>query len=708
MAHLPRASIYPGGGAASSSTMRQSMAPGVAACGPGALQGGSGGPQGSSIAEQMSQIDQAITLTLQEIDENFARSHQIITGRILPAVKHYGESSYRISHATRFWRFFFETAAQVQLDINDSSSAYGESSASYDRSRLEQDDLSPLPHGKARGHNHQGEGGDESNASFPGDASLLANDSLYQSMRNTRVSSAPQQKQGSTGEEPRWADLESPYERALRLDIGHEMQTQGHVGRAARDAISHNQGQSAGYGALARDVAELRVDEKDGDDSSWDIATPPKITSAAAAGGVPNAVKASSGNLRNAVLRNAISGTPPVAIRGSARNPFAHSDAVNTPGKAPTLGDGARWNGIADLRKTPLNTNKAQQPDSSLNSFARALHHSPPVTMQFSIPRSKYLRTPAKEAARMVVDDLLRTAGGSRIAPPSSASVATRECDSPRTRFLQRQQASATRGGTGSSHEAPSAAGRRTAPGTGAAVVRSAVIGTPLKTNRRSARGSMPTPPTITRQEQGLPRIGERVGESRHATPASAAGAGGSSSKASSAMLMDEDEGGADPPQLGSYTGYAGRDDDDDDSDSDDDDSDSDSDDDGFAPPIAAPASLSGNRGGASAAPGNDPPSSVLSSSFSALAVQQSLKDDTLFGSKMGPNPFARAGSASLSGAGPTSGSGPGGAPVSGAGSKFQPLGNLEDMGTVYEGRPLFDQDKTNTWSAESPSKGGR
>ena len=38
----------------------------------------------------------------------------------------------------------------------------------------------------------------------------------------------------------------------------------------------------------------------------------------------------------------------------------------------------------------------------------------------------------------------------------------------------------------------------------------------------------------------------------------------------------------------------------------------------------------------------------------------------------------------------------------------FQPLGNIEDMGTVYQGHPLGDQDKTNTWSAESPSKNGR
>ncbi|QSL65505.1 hypothetical protein MERGE_002818 [Pneumocystis wakefieldiae] len=36
---------------------------------------------------------------------------------------------------------------------------------------------------------------------------------------------------------------------------------------------------------------------------------------------------------------------------------------------------------------------------------------SPPVTMQFSLPPSKLLKTPAREAARYVVDDILQTVG---------------------------------------------------------------------------------------------------------------------------------------------------------------------------------------------------------------------------------------------------------------------------------------------------------
>lgn len=53
-------------------------------------------PSGEAIpvSEQLMQVDQAITLTLQEIDANFASCHQIITGRILPSIRRYGVASH--------------------------------------------------------------------------------------------------------------------------------------------------------------------------------------------------------------------------------------------------------------------------------------------------------------------------------------------------------------------------------------------------------------------------------------------------------------------------------------------------------------------------------------------------------------------------------------------------------------------------------------
>lgn len=41
-----------------------------------------------------------------------------------------------------------------------------------------------------------------------------------------------------------------------------------------------------------------------------------------------------------------------------------------------------------------------------------ALDFSPPKTMQFHVPQSRLLQTPAREASKRIVEDLLLTAGG--------------------------------------------------------------------------------------------------------------------------------------------------------------------------------------------------------------------------------------------------------------------------------------------------------
>lgn len=67
------------------------------------------------MSEQLMQVDQAITLTLQEIDANFARSHQTITGKILPAIRRYGIASHNTWQGARVSgaRFRWDWCANV-------------------------------------------------------------------------------------------------------------------------------------------------------------------------------------------------------------------------------------------------------------------------------------------------------------------------------------------------------------------------------------------------------------------------------------------------------------------------------------------------------------------------------------------------------------------------------------------------------------------
>lgn len=99
-----------------------------------------------------------------------------------------------------------------------------------------------------------------------------------------------------------------------------------------------------------------------------------------------------------------------------------------------------KWNGIADLRTTPLNIKTIRPTTSRPPSMKKpplapppagvigkydltdtfeddpeddlALDMSPPVTMNFGLPMRNLSRTPAKEAARLVIDDLMKEMGG--------------------------------------------------------------------------------------------------------------------------------------------------------------------------------------------------------------------------------------------------------------------------------------------------------
>ncbi|KAK0932705.1 DASH complex subunit ask1 [Friedmanniomyces endolithicus] len=72
-------------------------------------------PRNLSLTEELEQLDQAITLTLQEIDSNFSKAHRIVTGSILPIVEQYAKHSSDVWEGSKFWKQFFEASANVSL-----------------------------------------------------------------------------------------------------------------------------------------------------------------------------------------------------------------------------------------------------------------------------------------------------------------------------------------------------------------------------------------------------------------------------------------------------------------------------------------------------------------------------------------------------------------------------------------------------------------
>ena len=85
--------------------------------------------------------------------------------------------------------------------------------------------------------------------------------------------------------------------------------------------------------------------------------------------------------------------TPGISVLTPATNrkqPFTKAPAPST-----TSATAGIWDSDSDLD------------DSNLDN----LGHSPPKTMQFHIPQSRLLKTPAKEASKRIVEDILLTAG---------------------------------------------------------------------------------------------------------------------------------------------------------------------------------------------------------------------------------------------------------------------------------------------------------
>ncbi|KAK5007263.1 hypothetical protein LTR28_005501, partial [Elasticomyces elasticus] len=68
-----------------------------------------------TLTEELEQLEQSITLTLQEIDHNFSRAHRIVTSSILPIVEQYAEHSKNVWEGAKFWKQFFEASANVSL-----------------------------------------------------------------------------------------------------------------------------------------------------------------------------------------------------------------------------------------------------------------------------------------------------------------------------------------------------------------------------------------------------------------------------------------------------------------------------------------------------------------------------------------------------------------------------------------------------------------
>ncbi|KAL9078240.1 MAG: hypothetical protein Q9157_002858 [Trypethelium eluteriae] len=105
--------------------------------------------------------------------------------------------------------------------------------------------------------------------------------------------------------------------------------------------------------------------------------------------------------------------------RAAARTPRTPGVSVQTPAAKRDIasarrqtGFGARGEGGGGGERTIQTLSRAWDSDSD-DEFGDGLEGmSPPKTMQFVVPQGRLLQTPAREASKRIVEDLLSTAGG--------------------------------------------------------------------------------------------------------------------------------------------------------------------------------------------------------------------------------------------------------------------------------------------------------
>ncbi|KAJ7222877.1 DASH complex subunit Ask1-domain-containing protein [Mycena haematopus] len=332
------------------------------------------------LLDQIEQMEQLITIKLQNIDENFSKIHGILANKILPAVKRYAVATKPVREAANFWVSFYEKAAQIRIPTYDDYSTVNDVPSERDELTSETESSSRTEESTVRHEDH---------SATSTEVSFMPGQAAYASTPATaRVGHTMDSFPSHRSDDPSWsASLESPL---TRLD--REVQNFSRDDSAASSKLPSLQFDD--LPEEERTVVRPRPDKGKGKEA------PPLLQSV----------------LRHK-LHSATSDVSLSPMKAKLRTPVPKGlNPYLPPGIEP-----ANWSGLVDLRHTPLSTPRrkknpdpvADSDDDSFDGLPPGM--SPPVLMSPARPpRSTaelqllWGKTPAKEAAARIKNDLVR------------------------------------------------------------------------------------------------------------------------------------------------------------------------------------------------------------------------------------------------------------------------------------------------------------
>ncbi|KAK3390481.1 chromatin modification-related protein EAF7-domain-containing protein [Podospora didyma] len=405
-----------------------------------------------------------------EIDHNFSKAHRIVTSSILPLVEQYGEHSRSVWDASKFWKQFFEASANVSLsgyeelaNGEDSTAMTAEEETTVHETTT---NYTPRPRSSGRGDDtgltvdqssvyhelgHNGAGGVDDSVLSDGDGDLTG--STPRPPVTKTLSSRPQ-----------FAGLDSPYEALKREyksgsgasgrgaalagaadeeDTDTELLFQQHTARLPDMSMTPRS--SLGQGQYAGDEDDTQFGQAQTQDpllhrmldKNYRIMATPlrgaatgvspikwKVTEKPANDGGKGNEKLpawqdspmSSPEMAVPQLRSAVFMSPVRAAYGRGRaaavNASSYRVAPRTPGvSVQTPATGRKTRDVYGRKQEEDKKHEDEirwDTDSDDDAFGGM---SPPKTIQFALPPSKLLQTPAREASKRIVDNILLTAG---------------------------------------------------------------------------------------------------------------------------------------------------------------------------------------------------------------------------------------------------------------------------------------------------------
>ncbi|EXJ69506.1 uncharacterized protein A1O5_07542 [Cladophialophora psammophila CBS 110553] len=381
-------------------------------------------PRALTLTEELEKLEQSITLTLQEIDHNFSRAHRIVTSSILPIVEQYAAHSKEVWEGSRFWKQFFESSANVSL------SGYEEQ-----QSQLQNADTTITEDTNTTTHTtlETSESYETPSAQHISTDSIqdldLSNMTISPSKSSTPRPNITQKLQ--TQNNATFADYPSPYE-TLRQEVHNTVvdttsvtqsampQTPGGRPVFPMDNIAVGTPQSSPFlppppTSISRpSTARKRTDpllHRMLDRNYRVQATP--LTSQRYAH-LPSRARAPPSTAKCA--RSATLNDSTLSSSPEAPPPELHPEIFSSPERRrPVPGVSVLTPSRARSKTQPLKA-PARTPgiwdsdDDDLDDDV-LFDQSPPKTMQFHVPQSRLLKTPAKEASKRIVEDILTNAG---------------------------------------------------------------------------------------------------------------------------------------------------------------------------------------------------------------------------------------------------------------------------------------------------------